>query len=174
MVIGQVHPYLKTIFVTISWFPVVFVFTDHVYQPCRITGRSMTPTFNPSTDSTSHDIVLIQKFKIKKAGDIQRGDIVMFRSPQEPEKLLTKRVVGIQGDKVFPKNPPYPKSEAIVPRNHIWVEGDNSFHSIDSNQFGPITQGLVLGKVVSIMWPPSRIGSDLSKGGRDARISQVF
>ena len=82
----------------------------------------------------------------------------MFRSPENPEKLLTKRVVGIQGDIIRPKSPPYPKSEVKIPRNHFWVEGDNSFHSIDSNKFGPVSQGLVIGKVVTIIWPPSRFG----------------
>lgn len=87
----------------------------------------------------------------------------MFRSPENPEKLLTKRVVGIQGDIIRPKSPPYPKSEVKIPRNHFWVEGDNSFHSIDSNKFGPVSQGLVIGKVVTIIWPPSRFGSELKR-----------
>ena len=39
----------------------------------------------------------------------------MFRSPENPEKLLTKRVVGIQGDIIRPKSPPYPKSEVKIP-----------------------------------------------------------
>ena len=46
----------------------------------------------------------------------------MFRSPENPEKLLTKRVVGIQGDIIRPKSPPYPKSEVKIPRNHFGLK----------------------------------------------------
>lgn len=165
---GRIPPSVKTVLVTLTWFPVIYTFTNHVYLPCRITGLSMSPTFNPGTETTSNDIALVQKFNLKKPSSLHRGDVVMFRSPQDPEKLLTKRVVGLQGDVITTRSPPYPRPQARIPRNHLWVEGDNEFHSIDSNKFGPISQALVIGKVVGIVWPISRIGTDIV-GGRDAR-----
>ncbi|CAK9441486.1 uncharacterized protein LODBEIA_P53540 [Lodderomyces beijingensis] len=156
---------LKTTLLTLTWLPVLYSFTSHVYQPYQIKGSSMTPTFNPGTSTTAKDIVLVQKFNIKSKPDsIAKGDIIMFRSPLDPDKLLTKRVIGVNGDRVYPKSPRYPKSEVKIPRNHLWVEGDNSFHSIDSNEFGPISKGLVVGKVVYIIWPASRWGQDLRGG----------
>lgn len=123
----------------------------------------MTPTFNPGTTTTSKDIVLVQKYNIKtKESNISRGDIIMFRLPLDPEKLLTKRVVGINGDVILPTSN-YPKLEVKIPRNHYWVEGDNRVHSIDSNEFGPISKGLVVGKVVMILWPLSRFGQSLER-----------
>ena len=160
---------IRNSLVLFSWVPVVMTFGNHVYQPCLIKGRSMTPTLNPGIHNKSSDIVVVQKYNLKKPDSFSRGDIVMFRSPQDPGKLLTKRVVGKQGDVVAPKSPPYPRLEAIVPRNHFWVEGDNTFHSIDSNNFGPISQALVVGKVVMVVWPLSRFGFNISRGGRDAR-----
>lgn len=154
---------IRTTLLTLTWFPVLYSFTNHGYQPYQITGSSMAPTFNPRTSNTTNDIVLVQKFNIKNSNSLTKGDIIMFRSPKNPEKLLTKRVVGIQGDIIRPKSPPYPKSEVQIPRNHLWVEGDNSFHSIDSNNFGPISQGLVVGKVVTIIWPLNRFGTDLKR-----------
>ncbi|KAI5949104.1 hypothetical protein KGF57_004934 [Candida theae] len=154
---------LKATLLTITWLPVLYTFTNHVYQPYQVSGSSMTPTFNPGTATTSKDIVLVQKYNIKtKDNSISRGDVVMFRSPLDPEKLLTKRVVGINGDVVLPSSS-YPKSEVKIPRNHYWVEGDNQVHSIDSNEFGPISKGLVVGKVVMILWPLSRFGSTLER-----------
>lgn len=147
----------------------VYTFSNHVYQPCQISGMSMTPTFNPGVATTEKDIAIVQKFNVRRPNSLERGDVVMFRSPQNPEKLLTKRVVGLQGDEILAKSPPYPKKVAKVPRNHLWVEGDNAFHSIDSNNFGPISQALVTGKVVAIVYPFSRFGADIRKGGRDAR-----
>lgn len=160
---------MKTALATLTWFPVLFTVLDHVYQPCHISGASMLPAFNPGTETTAHDVVLVQKFNLKWPTSLDRGDVVMFRSPTDPEKLLTKRVVAVQGDVVIPRSTSYPRSEAVVPRNHLWVEGDNAFHSIDSNNFGPISQALVVGKVVSILWPLLRLGADFLKGGRDAR-----
>ncbi|KAI5956203.1 hypothetical protein KGF54_000678 [Candida jiufengensis] len=121
----------------------------------------MSPTFNPGIKSKSKDIVLVQKYNIKTKNHIKRGDIIMFRSPLDPEKLLTKRVIGVNNDIIFPKST-YPKSEVKIPRNHYWVEGDN-VHSIDSNEFGPISKGLVVGKVILVLWPLNRFGHDINK-----------
>lgn len=162
-----IHPYLKTSFITLSWFPVFYAALEHIYSPCQISGSSMAPAFNPGTETTTKDVVLVQKFNVKKPDSLKKGDVIMFRSPTHPERLLTKRVLGIQGDMILPRDPNYPKKTPIVPRNHLWVEGDNSFHSIDSNNFGPISQALVVGKVAAVIWPLLRFGIDISKGGRD-------
>jgi inner membrane protease subunit 2 len=45
-----------------------------------------------------------------------------------------------------------------VPQGHIWIEGDNWRHSLDSNDFGPISMSLVIGKAEKIIWPWSRFG----------------
>lgn len=134
---------------------------------------SMTPAFNPGTETLTNDVALVQKFGMKNKENLYRGDIILFRSPIDPEKILTKRIVGLQGDSIncLAK---YPKATTTIPRNHFWVEGDNEFHSIDSNNFGPISQALVIGKVISIMWPVSRIGHDFKVGGRkDALINDI-
>ena len=117
----------------------------------------MRPTLNPS--DSSNDWILLWKFR-KDA--VQRNDVILFKSPMDPKKILCKRVKGVELDKVFTKYP-YPKDSVIVPRNHIWVEGDNVTHSIDSNEFGPISKGLIVGSVATIIWPPSRWGTDLKE-----------
>lgn len=161
-------PHLRSALVTLTWFPVVYVALDHVYLPCQISGSSMAPIFNPATDSVMKDVVLLKKYGVRSPGSLARGDIVMFRSPTDPERLLTKRVVGTQGDTIFPRDPNYPRKEILVPRNHLWVEGDNEFHLVDLNKFGPISQALVVGKVEGIIWPLNRWGAKL-EGGRNAR-----
>lgn len=166
-------PHLKTALATLTWFPVLFTTLDHVYQPCQVSGSLMAPTFNPATEHTKKDVVLVQKYNLKLADSLQRGDVIMFHSPLDPGKLMTKRVVGVQGDIIIPRSKSYPRSQALIPRNHLWVEGDNAFHSIDSNDFGPISQGLVVGKVVSVLWPLGRFNVDITKGGRDGRKKDV-
>lgn len=164
--IMALHPYLRTTMVTLSWFPVLIAALEHVYLPCRVYGSSMAPALNPGTETTTNDVVLMQKYNVKKPNALHKGDVIMFRSPLEPERLLTKRVIGTQGDLIVPRNPNYPKDVALIPRNHLWVEGDNLFHSIDSNNFGPISQALVVGKVTGVVWPLLRFGIDISGGQR--------
>lgn len=41
----------------------------------------------------------------------------------------------------------------IVPRGHIWIEGDNLENSSDSRYYGPIPQGLVKSRAVLRVWP---------------------
>lgn len=153
---------VRTTALTLLWIPVAYAFTSHVYMPYQIRGSSMTPAFNPGTATTARDVVLAQKYNLKEPDSFERGDIILFKSPLDPEKILTKRVTGLQGETIRPRSPPYPKREVTIPRNHFWVEGDNSMHSIDSNTFGPISQGLVVGKARYIIWPLSRYGSDFS------------
>lgn len=41
----------------------------------------------------------------------------------------------------------------VVPRGHVWVEGDNAANSLDSRQYGPIPIGLVRSRAVGRVWP---------------------
>lgn len=53
--------------------------------------------------------------------------------------------------------PPYSDQEKFVRvgKGQCWVEGDEKFHSRDSNTFGPIPLGLLDARVVWIVWPIS-------------------
>lgn len=156
----------------LSWMPVGYTAWKHGFSPYQITGFSMAPTLNPGLELMDNDIVLVKKYGLKGKGGLTKGDIVVFRSPYYPEKLSVKRVVGTQGDNITTRHPSI-KLHQRIPRNHIWVEGDNAFHSVDSNTFGPVSQGLVVGKVMAVVWPLSRMGADFSKGGRDPTVDEV-
>lgn len=90
------------------------------------------------------------------SSDLKRGMVVAFRTPHDPEKWAIKRVVALQGDRVtpLPHYPSYAELQGkglVVPYGHIWVEGDvedgsKEKVSLDSNSFGPIAVGLVMGK----------------------------
>ncbi|ODQ81644.1 hypothetical protein BABINDRAFT_109771 [Babjeviella inositovora NRRL Y-12698] len=161
----QTASYLKVSLTLLSWVPVAFTFQSHVYDITQVKGASMVPTFNPP-EGVSNDFVLVHKFNLRHS--LKVNDVVLFRSPTNPEQVYVKRIKGLQGDTVIAKHP-YPKRQVQVPRNHIWVEGDNSSLTVDSNNFGPISNGLVIGRCEKIIWPVSRWGNVRGYGGREAR-----
>ena len=92
----------------VSFFPVilfVFVLRSFVVEPFRIPSGSMLPTLQ------SGDLILVNKFtygirlpvvdkKVIDIGTPQRGDVIVFRYPVDPEIDYIKRVVGLPGDEV--------------------------------------------------------------------------
>jgi len=91
-----------------SFFPVlliVFLLRGFVVEPFRIPSSSMLPTLEIG------DFVLVNKFKYglrlpisyKKVIDVskpKRGDIMVFRYPQDPKVNYIKRLIGLPGDKI--------------------------------------------------------------------------
>ena len=91
-----------------SFFPViliVFVLRSFLFEPFKIPSGSMIPTL------VIGDFILVNKFtygirlpivnkKIVDISDPQRGDVMVFRYPEDPSLDYIKRVVGLPGDTV--------------------------------------------------------------------------
>jgi signal peptidase I len=89
-----------------SLFPVilaVLVIRSFMVEPFRIPSGSMIPTLVPG------DFILVSKFsyglrlpitntRILGAGTPERGDLVVFKYPENPTQDYIKRVVGLPGD----------------------------------------------------------------------------
>ncbi|XP_026765044.1 mitochondrial inner membrane protease subunit 1 [Galleria mellonella] len=112
-------------------------------------GPSMEPTLE------SNNILLTEHIS-PKLQRLRRGDIVISKSPNNPKQNICKRIVGMPGDKVRGH---FPKRSQIVPRGHVWLEGDNSSNSADSRIYGPVPQGLIRSRVVCRVWPLDKITS---------------
>lgn len=164
---------LKWQLVALTWIPVIITFNENVCHIAKIQGSSMRPTLNPSECNSSTDWVLLWKLNCKDSNNLNRDDVILFKCPTDPAKTYCKRIKGVQYDSIKTRYP-YPRDIVHIPRNHLWVEGDNVFHSVDSNNFGPISTGLVIGKAVKVIWPPSRWGIDikLSTGRQDLITAQ--
>ena len=95
-----------------GFFPViliVFVLRSFIFEPFKIPSGSMIPTLLVG------DFILVNKFtygirlpvinkKIISLNDPQRGDVMVFRYPEDPSLDYIKRVVGIPGDTVAYQN----------------------------------------------------------------------
>lgn len=82
---------------------------------------------------------------------IQRGDVVSLISPKNVKECFIKRVIGLPGDVV--RTIRYKDRFVKVPEGHCWIEGDNFKASYDSNSFGCIPIGLVIGQAKMIIFP---------------------
>lgn len=107
----------------------------------------------------------------------ERGDIIVFHHPQaNAERDLVKRIIAIEGDTIEIRDnavfvngrqlvEPYvqtPRHETmaplLIPRDHYFVMGDNRGNSLDSRNFGPIHEDLIVGKALGSWWPRDKIG----------------
>uniref|UniRef100_A0ACD5W8U6 Uncharacterized protein n=1 Tax=Avena sativa TaxID=4498 RepID=A0ACD5W8U6_AVESA len=118
-------------------------------------GPSMLPAFN-----IMGDVVVADKVSAR-CGWVAPGDVVQFVSPEDPRKTVIKRVLGMEGDAVTylvdPGNSDDSKT-VVVPKGHIWVQGDNIYASRDSRQFGPVPYGLVNGRICCRILPLKEFG----------------
>ncbi|KAI0729358.1 LexA/Signal peptidase [Fomitopsis betulina] len=149
------HRRLRRALYPLVWLPTGIVFTELFYTMKYINGRSMQPTLNPDT-SARRDVVIFDRLSIRTLRRYERGDVVALASPLD-SKFLVKRIVALEGDTVKTL-PPYPDTEVLVPPGCAWVEGDEYFHSEDSNTFGPVPLALIDSKLAWIIWPPHRYG----------------
>jgi signal peptidase I len=142
-----------------------------LYQPVRVEGTSMLPRLEDS------DRLFINKF-VYHVSAIDRGDVVVFHYPRDPEKSYIKRVIALPGDdlrvdhgRVFvngkllsePYVPPQYQDnrsvdEMTLPPHEYYMMGDHRSISSDSRDFGPVERSLIYGKAVFVYWPTRDAG----------------
>jgi hypothetical protein len=74
--------------------------------------------------------------------DVRRGDVVLFRSPEDGRTVLVKRCVALPGDVV---------PAGVVPAASLYLVGDERGDSRDSRIFGPVERSRLLGRVVLVL-----------------------
>lgn len=165
---------LETVTFVGSLFIVVYLF---ILQPNEVRGQSM--------DTTFHDGEYILTSKLAyKFGEPTRGDVVVFKSPEDEEVDFIKRIIGVPGDTIMiesgevfvngeklmedyiqhPSNPIeggylVDGQEISVPEGQLFVMGDNRPRSSDSRAFGPIPIQSIIGKVFFRYFPAPRLGT---------------
>ena len=131
----------------------------------RVDGFSMNPTLQ------NGEYILVNRLAYK-TGEPERGDIIVFKLPNDEGQDLIKRVIGLPGETVkigdgvvtingqelqepyIAQDPMY-FGEWMVPEGHLFVLGDNRNDSRDSHQWNFLPQENIIGKSVLIYWPPA-------------------
>lgn len=147
-----------------------------VVQAFKIPTGSMKPTLN------ENNRIFVNKF-IYRFKEPQRGDIMVFKYPEDLKKDFIKRVIATAGETVGirdgniiingePVDAPEIKSiyyynrgdfgglgqKVKVPEDSFYVLGDNSSSSRDSRYWGFVPKKYVIGKAIFRYWPLKEIG----------------
>ena len=140
-----------------------------------LAAGAMAPTLQ------RNDRVIVDKMAYVRQSP-RREEIIVFQPPHiQIEKTIIKRVVAVGGDQLliedgqlYVNNMETPVSEPYilepmwyrfpqdgepyaVPVGHVFVLGDNRNDSLDSHRFGSVPEDSIIGRVVAIYYPPSRM-----------------
>jgi len=144
----------------------------YVAQPFIVSGASMEPTF-------SHGEYLIIDEISYRFNTPERGDVIVFKFPEDTSKFFIKRVIGLPSETVSIQNGhvrvtsnTYPNGVVleepyIVETSHdtftttlgnteYFVLGDNRLASSDSRIWGPLEGELIVGRAFLRLLPIAR------------------
>lgn len=141
-----------------------------LFQPFFVKGQSMEPNFE------NGDYLIIDEISYR-FGDPQRGEVVVFKYPNNPSQRYIKRIIGLPGETIEIKNGQVMISnekeeevlnesdylslstftsgniEVILFENEYFVLGDNRAASSDSRRWGSLTRDDIIGRVFIRAWP---------------------
>lgn len=168
----EIIDWIKTIAISL----VLAFLIVQVIKPTIVSGESMYPTLN------DRDYLILNRLSYK-FGEIERGDIIVFKTNLKQdngkEKDLIKRVIAIPGDHLVIENSkvyindelidePYIHNaytsgdvDIVIPENKIFAMGDNRENSKDSRSedVGLVDENDILGEVMVRLLPISNIGT---------------
>ncbi len=146
-----------------------------LFKPFYVKGASMEPNF------FDKEYLIIDELTYRFR-EPHRGEVVVFKYPENPKEFFLKRIIGLPGErvkvsegKVTIYNEAHPEGvildESYLPpdlltsgdrtfvplsSDQYFVMGDNRPNSYDSRRFGAVEKSLVVGRVFFRGWPLNR------------------
>jgi signal peptidase I len=152
---------------------IVVPFRIFIAQPFVVNGASMEPTFG------NGDYLIVDQitYRFEKP---ERGDVLIFRFPQNTKKFFIKRLIGLPGETIniesgevkisngdrpqgFILTEPYieflkkDNFSVTLKEDEYFVLGDNRLGSADSRVWGPLNEKLIVGRPIIRLFPLSNI-----------------
>jgi signal peptidase I len=157
--------YIRDIIITIIVALVIFFVLQATVGSYKVYGPSMLPGIKNGY------YIMVNKVEYYFQSP-ERGDIIVFHSPNIAGTDLIKRIIGLPGDTVEVKNgkvyinntplaepyvaesPNYKYSPEQVPPDQYFVLGDNRNNSTDSHTGWFLPRKNIVGKAWITYWPP--------------------
>jgi len=142
-----------------------------VFQPFLVEGSSMEPSFHDG------EYLMVEKLGYYLHPP-RRGDVIVFKYPNNPSVNYIKRIIGLPGETVRIENgqveingkvlhedylnsnqltainpsgdTPYEKT---LTNSEYFMMGDNRDHSSDSREWGPLDKHFIIGRSSIILFP---------------------
>ena len=173
---GGLREYIEIILTCVLF--IVFA-RGFVFQQSEIPSGSMEDTILVG------DYILVNRFvyaptsfdwerRLLPIRELRRGEIVVFKNPEEPERDFIKRIAGVPGDRVRMRggtlyvndraveepyvNPLYRRGDfgpEIVRPGHYFLLGDHRNRSKDSRSWGQAPRELIKGQAFMILFSTS-------------------
>lgn len=182
---SQVREWAESIIIAVV---LALFIREFIVQAFKIPSGSMIPTFQIG------DRIFVNKFlygaklpftdiRLPAVRQPKRGDIIVFRSTETPQKDFVKRLIGLPGETIEIKDGKIMADGRVVsdpssiravyyyntgdygqegqvikvPEDSFYALGDNSASSRDSRYWGFVPKKNLIGKVILIYWPVHRM-----------------
>ena len=182
---SQIREWTESIIIAVI---LALLIRTFIVQAFKIPSGSMIPTFQVG------DRIFVSKFiygakipftniRLPAVRQPQRGDIIVFVSPETPKKDFVKRLIATEGEtveirdgRIYVDNKIVDEPDSIngvyyynsgdygghsqvikVPKDSYYALGDNSASSRDSRYWGFVPKKNMIGKVIVIYWPIQRM-----------------
>ena len=172
---GEAFAYIwETIKIIVISLIIIIPVRYFIVQPFFVKGASMKPVFE------NNDYILIDEISYRFR-EPKRGEVIVFRAPEDTSEFFIKRIIGLPGETVRIKNntvtvtnkedpdgltldEPYLSSRqetlgdirVTLGKDKYYVLGDNRLESSDSRKWGTLDNSLITGKVLIRIWPFSK------------------
>lgn len=161
-----------------------------LFQPFFVQGASMEPNFDDGDylivnelgyKKTTIGTGFVDFFTVTPFKELERGDIVVFKYPKNPQQYFIKRIIALPGEKIqisggkviifnsqhseglaldesyLPEGlETTPEIARTLSDSEYFVMGDNRKASHDSRAWGPLPKDMVIGKVLLRAWPVNK------------------
>lgn len=148
---------------------VVFIIRAFLFQPFLVSGASMEPTIS------QNNYLIIDELTYHVRSP-ERGEMIVFRYPNDPSTFYIKRIIGLPGEavdiesgRVNINSAPLDESSYLkdaktfgtvrikLASGNYFVMGDNRSNSYDSRSWGPLDQSFIVGRALIRLFPFSHM-----------------
>ena len=148
----------------------------YLFKPFYVKGASMEPTFYEK----EYLIIDELSYRLREPA---RGEVIVFRYPENPKEYFLKRIIGLPGetikisggrvtifnaehpegivlDEIYLPDDLATEGERVIKNSdtEYFLMGDNRPNSYDSRRFGSVDRSLIVGRAWLRGWPVSRVG----------------